>query len=214
MLVLAEHPLSRVTFLPDWELFTIHGFSFRNEKMRCCENILDQFKELFWARMLIDRALTVDRLFHQVNCKYEPVFLHIPEVLSIITKRKYDHWSIAEVESHHRESFYPFGLSPSARWSAVHPWPQTLWSLPIASSETSILSTRAMNLSGITFPNYYSCLRSAAVIHFFGRIFFNSSEAFGLTLKNLSRRPTIFFFVLILLLLRNSTNTATILISR
>ena len=103
--------------------------------MRCCENILDQFKELFWARMLIDRALTVDRLFHQVNCEYEPVFLHIPEVLSIITKRKYDYWSIAEVKSHHRESSYPFGLSPSARWSAVHPWPQTLWSLPIASSE-------------------------------------------------------------------------------
>ena len=65
--------------------------------MRCYEHGLDQFTELLRARMLIDRAVTVDKFCHKVNCEYEPVSLSTHAVLPIITECKYYNLSIYEV---------------------------------------------------------------------------------------------------------------------
>ena len=96
--------------------------------------------------------------------------------------------SLCRNESHHLENSYPFAPLPSVCWSAIHPWLQTFWSLPIISSERqAYFQQDQRTLFGNTF-SYYSCLRSAAAIHFL-RICFNSSGAFWLTSKTSVTNP-------------------------
>ena len=150
--------------------------------------------ELLWARKPIDRAVAVNFIFTKstANMSQGSSTLLLYDQSSLNANNIAENINESIVWTNHIVKRILFICAyASVCYSAVHLCHKQEEVFLLSQVRRTCFQRVYWSYPAVLCP-YYICLRSVGVIHFFGRIFFNSSGAFWLTSKT-SAPPDPFF---------------------